>query len=262
MEDINKTLIKAIAGILILILALNVYRTESTIKKLDALSIQVDSLFSRVYALENPDYSKLSAEPLSNLDGKTVKELAKGLVQLQSKVSAIQRDLKQLSSAQSIEHKSNDKSTNSNLEVSTLSKTVSALEAKVNNLQKALEKENVNQLQSVQRQQPSAQPISSNSTRAYERVYVTAKARVENRYIDGKTPLPNVSSGPSGTIVVNITINNIGLVGSVSIDKSSTISDEEIRDLCKEAALKTRFSFNPEAPNRVTGTITYSFTAK
>ena len=215
MEDINKTLIKAIAGILILILALNVYRTESTIKKLDALSIQVDSLFSRVYALENPDYSKLSAEPLSNLDGKTVKELAKGLVQLQSKVSAIQRNLDQFSSTQSIEHKATDKSANSSSDVSSLSKSVSALETKVNNLQKTLEKVNVNKLETSQSQQPVSQPTSSSPTKVFEKVYITAKARVENRYIDGETPLPRVSAGPSGTIVVNITINNIGLVDSV-----------------------------------------------
>ena len=48
MEDNNSFLIKTIAGALILILALNVYRTESTKKQMDRLAATVDNLSVRL----------------------------------------------------------------------------------------------------------------------------------------------------------------------------------------------------------------------
>lgn len=94
----------------------------------------------------------------------------------------------------------------------------------------------------------------------YKKVSITAKAKVENRYVIGTTNLPDVSSGPTGIVVVNIKTNRLGTVISVSINESSTISDEDILDACKEAALKTDFSYNPNAST--TGIITYTFTTK
>ncbi len=63
MEDNNSFLIKTIAGALILILALNVYRTESTKKQMDRLAATVDSLSIRVGALEYPDFSDIGQGP-------------------------------------------------------------------------------------------------------------------------------------------------------------------------------------------------------
>lgn len=68
--------------------------------------------------------------------------------------------------------------------------------------------------------------------------------------------------GPAGVVVINVTMDRVGIVGSVSVNSSSTIIDEEILDQCKEAALKTSFAYNPDAPNKTTGTITYTFTSK
>ena len=51
------------------------------------------------------------------------------------------------------------------------------------------------------------------------------------------------------------------MVGTVLVNAASTISDDEILDACKEAALKTSFGYNPDAPNKSTGTITYTFAA-
>ena len=61
MEDNNSFLIKTIAGALILILALNVYRTESTKKQMDRLAATVDSLSIRVGALEYSDFSDIGS---------------------------------------------------------------------------------------------------------------------------------------------------------------------------------------------------------
>ena len=80
--------------------------------------------------------------------------------------------------------------------------------------------------------------------------------------MQGATYLPKVSTGSAGIVIVNVVLNRLGTVGSVSIDANSTITDEDILDACKEAALKTDFAYNPEAPDKSRGTITYTFTAK
>lgn len=51
----------------------------------------------------------------------------------------------------------------------------------------------------------------------------------------------------------------MGDVASVSVNKQSTITDEEVIYCCKEAALKTNFSYNFDESNYTYGTITYTF---
>ena len=90
--------------------------------------------------------------------------------------------------------------------------------------------------------------------------HVTARIRVDNRYAKDNIPLPNVNYPINGVVVVKIYINQIGMVGSVDIVTSGTdINDEDVLYSCKEAALKTHFAFNPEAPETSIGTITYIF---
>ena len=90
--------------------------------------------------------------------------------------------------------------------------------------------------------------------------HVTARIRVDNRYANDNIPLPNINYPINGVVVVKICINQIGMVGSVDIVTSDTdISDEDVLYSCKEAALKTHFAFNPEAPETSIGTITYIF---
>ena len=72
------------------------------------------------------------------------------------------------------------------------------------------------------------------------------------------TPLPKVTTGPAGVVVINVTMDRVGIVGSVSVNPNSTITDEEILDQCKEAALKTSFAYNPDTHNKSTGTIIYT----
>ena len=94
------------------------------------------------------------------------------------------------------------------------------------------------------------------------RVSVSAKVKVENRYVHGTTYLPKVTTGPTGVVVIDVTMDCVGLVTAVSLNSKSTITDEEIVDLCKESALQTHFSYNPDAPDKIRGSITYTFVAK
>ena len=267
MEDNNNSfLIKAMAGALILILALNVFRTESTKKLMDRLATAVDSLTLRVDALEYPDFSEIASTPLSSADGKKVADLAKGLSQLQSKVTALQGKVDNLPSAPSGSSSGTAASGGSSKEISDLAKTVSDLQAKVNTMQKT-----VDRLSSGQQSQASSGQASGTATTTRQstssgqsngRVSVTAKVRVEDRYVSGKAPLPAISTGPTGTVVIGVTMDQVGIVSKATVNSGTTISDEDVLDACKEAALKTHFGYNPEAPNHSTGTITYTFTAR
>lgn len=263
MEDNNSFLIKTIAGALILILALNVYRTESTKKQMDRLAATVDSLSIRVGALEYPDFSDIGSGSLQNVDNKAVSDLAKGLTQLQSKVTALQGKLDNISSNPSSGSKGSAALAGSGKDVSDLAKSVSDLQSKVNTLQKAVDRLSGGQRQAssnpVSSTAITTQPSSGSNTSG--RVSVAAKVKVEDRYAE-KTVLPQVSTGPEGTVVVSITIDPGGNVSSAKIGSGSTIKDEEILDKCKEAALKTKFNINVYVGSKHPGTITYTFTAK
>ena len=264
MEDNNSFLIKTIAGALILILALNVYRTESTKKQMDRLAATVDSLSIRVGALEYPDFSDIGSGAVRNMDNKAVAEIAKGLTQLQSKVSVLQGKVDNISSNPSSGSNGTSVPAGSGKDVSDLATSVSDLQSKVNSMQKTVDRLSGGQRQAstntVSSSASSAQPSSGNKSSG--RVSVTAKVKVEDRYVSGKTPIPSVTNGPTGVVVIGVTMNRVGIVSKATVNTGTTITDEEILDACKEAALKTSFGYNPEAPDHSIGTITYTFTAK
>lgn len=266
MEDNNNSfLIKAMAGALILILALNVIRTESTKKQMDRLATAVDSLSIRVDALEYPEFSDIASTPLSSADGKQIADLAKGLSQLQSKVTALQGKVDNLPSAPAGNSSGNAAAAGSSKEFSDLAKSVSDLQAKVNTMQKTIDR-----LSSGQQRQSSSnqggtatttQPASG-SGQSYGRVTITSKVKVEDRYVSGKAPMPSITTGPSGVVVIGVTMDQVGIVSKATVNSGTTITDEDVLDACKEAALKTHFGYNPDAPSHSVGTITYTFTAR
>ena len=88
---------------------------------------------------------------------------------------------------------------------------------------------------------------------------VEAKVRVENRYVQNKPTLPEAKAGCTGVVVIEVKMNSLGMVGSATVASGTTITDEDVLYSCKEAALKTDFAFNPEAPQTSVGTITYTF---
>lgn len=267
MEDnSNSFLIKAMAGALILILALNVIRTESTKKQMDRLATAVDSLAVRVDILENPDFLEIASTPLSSTDGKKIADLAKGLSQLQSKVTALQGKVDNLPSAPSGNSSANAATAGSSKEVSDLANTVSDLQAKVNTMQKTIDRLSSGQQRQASSNQGSGtattSPPASGSGQSYGRVTITSKVKVEDRYVSGKAPMPSVTTGPSGVVVIGVTMDQVGIVSKATVNSGTTIIDEDVLDACKEAALKTHFGYNPDAPSHSVGTITYTFTAR
>ena len=155
-----------------------------------------------------------------------------------------------------------------NKQVSDLARKVSELENILNTLQGTVDRLAKSSSSGSARATASADGSSQSGTATSAssgstgRVSVSAKVKVENRYVQGTTYLPKVTTGPVGVVIINVTMDRVGIVNAVSINAGSTISDEEIVDQCKEAALRTLFSYNPDAPDKSKGTIAYSFATK
>ena len=162
-----------------------------------------------------------------------------------------------------------DSGNTSGYEYSTLSMQTDKLQKQVEEQQKAIDRLDKSITRLQQSIKAGNQKTSASNTAAVSsdkkvttgsrRVTVSAKVKVENRYVQRETYLPPVTKGLVGTVVINVSVDRVGIVGSVSVNRASTISDEEIIDMCKEAALRTRFAINPDVLDRSTGTITYTF---
>ena len=73
-------------------------------------------------------------------------------------------------------------------------------------------------------------------------------------------PKPAYDSDEQGKVVVDIKVDRNGkVVSAIAGAKGTTISDLRLRRLAEEAALRSVFSPDPNAPERQKGTITYNF---
>lgn len=91
------------------------------------------------------------------------------------------------------------------------------------------------------------------------RLKVKSSYRMEDRYVGYKVYEPQELGNAEGIVKLDITISTIGQVNSAKLNSASTITDEEVIEACKKAALKTDFNINLDAPKLQQGTITYTF---
>lgn len=91
------------------------------------------------------------------------------------------------------------------------------------------------------------------------RLKVKSSYRMEDRYVGYKVYEPQELGNAEGIVKLDITISTIGQVNSAKLNSASTITDEEVIEACKKAALKTDFNLNLDAPKIQHGTITYTF---
>ena len=87
---------------------------------------------------------------------------------------------------------------------------------------------------------------------------VKSSYRMEDRYSYG-VDNPQELGNAEGIVKLDITIDIYGQVKSAKLNSASTITDEEVIEACKKAALKTMFNLNSDAPKLQQGTITYTF---
>ena len=91
------------------------------------------------------------------------------------------------------------------------------------------------------------------------RLKVKSSYRMEDRYVGYKVYEPQELGSAEGIVKLDITIDIFGQVKSAKLNSASTITDEEVIEACKKAALKTMFNLNSDAPKLQQGTITYTF---
>lgn len=90
------------------------------------------------------------------------------------------------------------------------------------------------------------------------RLKVKSSYRMEDRYSYGVDD-PQELGSAEGIVKLDITIDIYGKVKSAKLNSASTITDDEVIEACKKAALKTDFNLNLDAPKLQQGTITYTF---
>ena len=89
-------------------------------------------------------------------------------------------------------------------------------------------------------------------------IQVKSSYRMEDRYVRTHVEDPEVRGNAEGTVKLDITIDKLGHVKSAKLNSASTITDEEVIEACKKAALRTDFSSNYDVTIQ-RGTITYTF---
>lgn len=91
------------------------------------------------------------------------------------------------------------------------------------------------------------------------RLKVKSSYRMEDRYVGYKVYEPQELGNAEGIVKLDISISTLGKVKSAKLNSASTITDEEVIEACKKAALRTDFNYNSDAPKLQQGTITYTF---
>lgn len=100
--------------------------------------------------------------------------------------------------------------------------------------------------------------------KAKEKIKVTSKYRLEDRYVSYQVYEPELKGTEVGEVVLSILVNFTGDVKSAKLQSVTGITNEEVIEACKKAALKTRFNYNSDIgyDTKQSGTITYTFSAK
>ena len=99
---------------------------------------------------------------------------------------------------------------------------------------------------------------------ADEKVVVTTKYSLEDRYVSYKVTKPEIVGDQTGEVVLNILVDDSGDVKSAKLKSATGITNEDVIEACKKAALKTNFNYDSDRgyKNKQPGTITYIFSKK
>ena len=101
--------------------------------------------------------------------------------------------------------------------------------------------------------------------RAKQKVTLSSKYRLEDRYVGyGGVVDPEILGNEAGEVVLDIYVDYSGDVKSAKLKSATGITNEDVIEACKKAALKTSFNSNLDMDmgEKQAGTITYTFTAK
>lgn len=89
------------------------------------------------------------------------------------------------------------------------------------------------------------------------------KANLSGRTLNGSLPRPSAPGQKVGKVVVDIWVDNYGIVQkAVAGGEGTTVTDSELWNEARKAALKASFNMSANAPALQKGTITYIFKVK
>lgn len=87
---------------------------------------------------------------------------------------------------------------------------------------------------------------------------VSSTYRMEDRYVSSRVRLPDYLGDQEGRVIINITIDALGDVKKTSVGNETTITDEDVIEASRKAALQTDFNYNSDVRTQ-DGTIIYTF---
>ena len=102
------------------------------------------------------------------------------------------------------------------------------------------------------------------AARSKQKMTVSSKYRLEDRYVSYKVKEPELLGDQVGEVVLDILVSWEGYVKSAKLRSSTGITNEDVIEACKKAALKTSFNSNFDLPHdsKQSGTISYIFSTK
>ena len=89
------------------------------------------------------------------------------------------------------------------------------------------------------------------------------KALLSGRTVNGSLPKPHAPGQQVGKVVVDIWVDNYGIVQkAVPGAEGTSVTDKDLWNEARKAAMKASFNMNADAPEMQKGTITYIFKLK
>ena len=89
------------------------------------------------------------------------------------------------------------------------------------------------------------------------------KANLKGRTLNGTLPRPSYPVQATGTVVVDIWVDNYGTVQkAIAGAEGTTVTDKDLWNAARKAAMGASFNMSADAPAMQKGTITYKFKLK
>ena len=89
------------------------------------------------------------------------------------------------------------------------------------------------------------------------------KANLKGRTLNGTLPRPSYPKQATGTVVVDIWVDNYGIVQkAIAGAEGTTVTDKDLWNAARKAAMGASFNMSADAPAMQKGTITYIFKLK
>lgn len=95
--------------------------------------------------------------------------------------------------------------------------------------------------------------------KAAKKIIVTMDYRIEDRYVIYDLKAPDYLGDEPGVVGIQVVVDRFGDVKKTSVHSATTITDENVIDAARKAALKTHFNSNLDATEKQNGVITYNY---